>query len=168
MLKFLPKDFPWGFRKRRKKEQERERAKKDILVCKKCEAFYWNKSWHHNLEDYPHLDEEKNIEITICPACKMIEEGKYEGEVIIENVDETKKEEIINLIKNFGQASFRRDPLDRIISIEEIARGMIRVLATENQMARRLAKKLGHTYKGRLKFIYSKQGKIVRARVIFT
>lgn len=166
MRKFLPKNFPWHFPKRKKEEQEYGKGKKDIFVCEKCEAFYWYKSWHHNLEEYPHLKEEKNIQFTICPACKMIEEGKYEGELLLENVKEEKKEEIENLIRNFGETAYQKDPMDRIISIEEVARGMIRVLTTENQMAKRLAKKLKRTYKAKVKFIYSKKESTLRVRVV--
>jgi NMD protein affecting ribosome stability and mRNA decay len=167
MPRFLPKDFPWHFPKSKKEEQEYGRGKKDILICEKCGAFYWYKSWHHSLDDYPELSENKDVKFTLCPACKMIENGQYEGELILENVLEEKKEEIENLINNFGELAYQKDPMDRIISIEDIAKGMIRVLTTENQIAKRLAKKLKRTYKAKVKFIYSKKESTLRARVVF-
>ena len=168
MLKFLPKNFPWHFPRRKK--EEGKKGKKDILICEKCGAFYWYKSWHHNLEDYPHLKEDKDLQFTLCPACRMEKEGRYEGEVLLENVKEEIKEEVQNLIQNFAQKAYQRDPMDRIILIEEIAKGMIRILTTENQMAKKIAKKLRRTYKARVKIIYSKNSKkeaILRAKVVF-
>jgi NMD protein affecting ribosome stability and mRNA decay len=167
MKKFFPKNFPWHFPKSKKESQEFGKGKKDILICRKCNAVYWYKSWHHSLDDYPELKEEKGIKFVFCPACRMIKEGKYEGELILENVPGEKKEEIENLINNFGELAYQNDPMDRIISIEEIAKGMIRVLSTENQMIKRLAKKLKRTYKGKINIVHSKKESVVRVRVVF-
>jgi hypothetical protein len=166
MKDFLPKNFSWRFPKSKKEEQEYGKGKKDILVCEKCGAFYWYKSWHHHLSDYPELKESKNINFTLCPACKMIENGKYEGEILVENIDTDKETEVENLIQNFSETAFEKDPMDRIISIEKIAKGMLRVLTTENQMAKQLAKKLKRTFKGRVNFTFSKKESTLRAKVV--
>ena len=95
----------------------------------------------------------------------MIKDGRYEGEVIIENVAEQEREEIENLITNFGETAFGRDPMDRIISIETIAKGMLRVLTTENQMAQQLAKKIKKTFKGKVSFLHSRRESTLRAKI---
>jgi len=166
MAKFLPKGFSWHFPKSKKEESELGKGKKDILVCKECQAFYWYKSWHHHLADYPELKESKNIKFALCPACQMIKDNRYEGEIIIENVSEKKKQELENLINNSGEIAFGKDPMDRIISIETIAKGMIRVLTTENQMAQQLAKKIKKTFKGKVSFALSRRESILRAKVV--
>jgi hypothetical protein len=165
MRKFFPKNFPWHFPKSKKEEQEFGKAKKDIFVCKACNCFYWYKSWHHSLDDYPELKETKDIKFTLCPACRMIKEKKYEGEILLENVSD-KKEEIENLISNFSEIAFDRDPMARIISIEEVAKGMLRVLTTENQIAKKLAKKIAKAYKGKIFITYSKRESTIRIRVV--
>jgi len=154
------------FPKSKKEEAEFGKGKKDITVCRECEAFYWHKSWHHNFSDYPEISEERNVKFTICPACQMIKDGRYEGEVIIENVAEQRREEIENLINNFSETAFNRDPMDRVISIQTIAKGMIRVLTTENQMAQQLAKKIKKTFKGKATFIHSQRESTLRAKVV--
>ena len=166
MPRFLPKNFSWHFPKSKKEEQEFAKAKKDIFVCQVCGAAYWYKSWHHSLDDYPGKIESKDIKLTTCPACQMIKDNKYEGELVLENVGDNEKLEIENLINNFGQLAFKRDPMARIISIEEVAKGMLRILFTENQLAKKLAKKIVKTYKGKMFIVYSKEESVIRVRIV--
>ena len=162
-MKSLPKNYPSHFPKSRKEESEFGEGKKDILTCKKCNAVYWYKSWHHRLDDYPYLSEKKNLKFVLCPACQMIKEKKYEGELIVENVSPKVRKEIINTVKNMGEEAFRRDPQDRIISIKEVNGNSkrIRILTTENQLAVRIG-----TFKGKLNIRYSKKESTARIKVI--
>ncbi len=164
-----PKNFPSHFPKSKKEEQEFGKGKKDLFICPECGAVYWYKSWHHSIEKYPELKETKNIDFTICPACQQILEGKFEGEIILENVPEGLKKEIKNLARNFGKRAFEKDPMDRIISIKEIEKGKIQILTTENQLAQRLAKKIKQTFGQKAKLIisHSKEESTLRAKIIF-
>lgn len=166
MSNLLPKDFSWHFPKSKKEEQECAKGRKDILVCRECNAFYWYKSWHHHLNDYPELKENKNINFGLCPACRMIEQGKYEGEILIENIDSEKEGQLKNLINNFSEIAFEKDPMDRIISIEKVAKGILRVLTTENQMAKQLAKKVKKAFNGKASFTFSQRESTLRAKVV--
>jgi len=145
----------------KKEEQEFGPGKKDIVICPQCQAFYYYKSWHHHLEEYRHLSEDKRVKFQLCPACQMIKEGKYEGQVILKNVPLEKEEEMIKLVKNFGEEAFRRDPLDRIIKIKskKISQNLveIEILTTENQLAVRIGKKIKGAFKGDLEIKYSHQ-----------
>jgi len=161
MKRILPKNFPWHFPKKGKEKL----AKRDILVCSECGAVYWQKRWHHSLDDYPFLSEDKDIHFVVCPACSMIQEKKYEGEVIVEGLSEDLRQEIQGLIRNFGEETWHKDPMARIISVEEIAKGMLRILTTQNQLAKRLAKKIGSTFHKKPNFIYSKKEAILRAKI---
>lgn len=142
-------------------------AKADILLCQECNAAYWYKTWHHSLDDHPNLKEDRNIKMVICPACKMQDDNRYEGELILENISQEKNQELKNLIANFGDISFKNDPMARIITIDEIARGMIRVTVTQSQMVNQLAKKIKKVYKGKTNFIHSRRDTIIRTRVVF-
>jgi len=158
----------FAFRGPRSKKEEAEfgPGQVDILVCKKCHAIYWYKSWHHRLSNYPELKESKHLKFVLCPACQMIKDKKYEGEIIIENVPENIKKDIKILAKNFGERATAADPMDRIISIKEKKvrrvtnkrkrgaesrkkfKGLtdLQILTTENQLATRLAKKINEIY----------------------
>lgn len=180
--KFSPKNYPSHFPKSKKEEQEFGPGKKDILVCRKCNAVYYFKSWHHRLDDYPYLKESKQLKFGLCPACQMINDNRFEGEIIIEGCFlKEDKILIINTIKNIGKEGFKRDPEDRIIKIEEKQiskkdlkkmkeeterKDQIHVLTTENQLAVRIAKKIAETFKGSMNISYSKKESTARIKVI--
>ena len=175
--------------KSRKEEAEFGSGKIDILVCKKCGAFYWYKSWKARLSDYPELKQSKRIKFVFCPACQMIKDKKYEGEIILEAVPRDFKEDIKNLAKNYGERAIVADPMDRIISIKEkkvkrvTAKGKrgatsrkefkdlkdIQILTTENQLAKRLAKKINEIYGRKLSVLisFSHKEDVTRIRIKF-
>jgi len=133
-------------------------GKKNLLVCQKCGAYYFKKSWHHGLSDFL---AKKGISILVkkalCPADQMIKNGEWEGEVTIENVSPKEKNELIALIKNFCQKGFERDPLDRLISITE-GKGNITARTTENQLAQKLGRKIKEVFKKvSMKILHSKE-----------
>ncbi|TET84808.1 MAG: hypothetical protein E3J36_00430 [Candidatus Nealsonbacteria bacterium] len=152
--------------KSRKEEAEFGPGKIDILVCKKCGAFYWYKSWKARLSDYPELKQSKRIKFVSCPACQMIKDKKYEGEIILEAVPKDFKEDIENLAKNYGKRAIVADPMDRIIKITQ-EKEKIRILTTENQLAVRIAKKIKQSFGGEIKISYSHQEDVVRIRIKF-
>ena len=175
--------------KSRKEEAEFGPGKEDILICKKCGAFYWYKSWYHRLGDYPELKQSKQIKFILCPACQMIKDKKYEGEIVLEAVPSNFKEDIKILAENYGKRAIEADPMDRIISTREREvkrvtakrkrgatsrkefKGLkdIRILTTENQLAKRLAKKINEIYGGKLTVSISHSHKedVARIRIRF-
>jgi len=130
----------------KKEEQEYGAGSKDIVICEDCSAVYYYKSWHHSLGKYKHLSEDKAVQFALCPACQMIRDNKFEGQVVFENVPKAHRKEIINNIKNTGERAYKRDPMDRIIKITE-GGDTIEVLTTENQLARNIARQIERAYK---------------------
>lgn len=147
--------------KSKKEEQEFGPGQIDIILCKKCGAVYYYKSWHHRLEDYQKLSEDKRIKFALCPACQMIKDKMYEGQVILKNVPPDKKEEILNLVKNVGERAFKRDPLDRIIEIKD-KNEEVEILTTENQLAASIGKQIKRAFKGNLEIKWSHQESVTR------
>lgn len=146
--------------KSKKEEQEFGPGKKNIVMCPDCNAVYYYKSWHHDFKKVG-----KNFKFVLCPACKMIKNKQFEGQVIIENIEKNKKQELINLIKNIGKRAFDRDVLDRIIKINEITSDKIEVLTTENQLAVSIAKQVKKAFKAELEIKWSKDESVVRILV---
>ncbi|HPO75534.1 MAG TPA: hypothetical protein PLL80_02965 [Candidatus Pacearchaeota archaeon] len=170
-MKKLPKNLPPRFPKPKKEESEFGMGKKDILICKECNAVYYYKSWHHRLDDYSYLKETKRLNFTLCPACQMIRNKKFEGEIVVENVSPKIKTNLKNLVKNFGEKAFERDPQDRVISFNEISQNedgssTIQILTTENQLAQRLAKKISEVFKGKYSISHSREESVIRAKVV--
>lgn len=154
--------------KGKKESKQFPRGEKEILMCKVCNAVYWKKSWHHNLDEYPGLNENKDLSFTICPADQMIQGGKFEGEVVLEKVPENFRAEIINLIENMGKQAYEMDCQDRVISIKPEGESSLMFWTTENQLAIKIAKKIAHTYNGELDIKYSDKEQPARATIVFS
>lgn len=111
-----------------------------VATCQICKNMHYEKEWHHSGIIPEHLKKHKKT-ITICPACKMMKDRAFEGEIFIENFPATHRKELFNLIAAFGKRAVEIDPQDRIIKTENI-KGKYRITTTENQLAVKLAKKI--------------------------
>ncbi|MBI1888381.1 MAG: hypothetical protein HYS15_00370 [Candidatus Spechtbacteria bacterium] len=163
--------FHAGIEKTTKEEQEYPHAKKGIFACKICDAVYYSKSWHHKREAFQKLNSLKDVDMKffVCPACQMLNDGTFEGEIIIENSPQDSQGDVLRNIKNTGQKEYERDPMDRILKIEERP-GHIRVLTSENQLARNIARQIERAYKkrARLKILLSKEDDLIRIVIRFS
>jgi len=119
------------------------KAEYSLAVCKKCGALYYKKSWHHGTDALFGGEKKKlRIQSVLCPADMMIQEKLFEGELIIENIPERLRQELIRLIHAYGERAYKRDCQHRVIAIEKRGKNAIRVTTTENQLANKLAKKI--------------------------
>lgn len=170
--------------KSKKEEQEFGPGKKEFTVCSSCNAVYYEKNWHHGFvplrgisrseTDYKHLTENKAVNFTLCPACQMIKDDKYEGKVIFENAPETTKSDILANIKNTGERAYDRNPMARVITAKSVKRKAqnsydIEVLTTENQLARNIARQVEKAFRGcTSEVIWSKEESAAVIKVKFT
>lgn len=136
----------------KKEEQELGLAQKEFIICPDCSCVFFDKAWHHSLEeDIKHLEStrRKNLKFKICPACRMKKDRTFEGELVIALSKEKsgEKKEIMNVVKNSDKQAQARDPMDRILWADD--RGAeIRVFTSENQLAVRIGKKLESAFRG--------------------
>ena len=93
-------------------------------------------------------------------------EQKKQGEVIIENISEANEEGVEDLISKFEEKLFEKDQKQGIISIETIAKGMLRILTNSSQTAKDLTKRVEEVFNGKVLFIYPKKESSVRARIV--
>ncbi|OGZ45704.1 MAG: hypothetical protein A3C84_04565 [Candidatus Ryanbacteria bacterium RIFCSPHIGHO2_02_FULL_48_12] len=154
----------------RKEEAEYGKTKKGMQACKKCHAYFYKKSWHHDLPGVK-KGEKKPVPVftfTLCPACQMIQNRQYEGKVIVDAAPAHLLTEIINLINAYGARAYHADTQHRIIKVQNAKSG-ITVTTTENQLAIKLAKKIKATFHAsKLMVIHLKDPSDVElARVIF-
>ncbi|OGN08927.1 MAG: hypothetical protein A3J46_02610 [Candidatus Yanofskybacteria bacterium RIFCSPHIGHO2_02_FULL_41_11] len=81
----------------------------------------------------------------------MIRNKLFEGELIIkiknQNTKIKIKEDILNTIKNSNKQAQERDPLDRILWMEDKG-DEVRIFTSENQLAVRIGKKLKSSFSG--------------------
>lgn len=151
-----------------------KKTKSGLIICKNCDAVYYKKFWHRNLRHYKNLKEDLAVKFALCPACEMIKNKQFEGEIIIKNIPIKIKSDLINLAKTFSKRALERDPMHRLIDIKEAKDGL-KITTTENQLAVKLAKKIKETFKfaragkeAELKIAYSPApSDVVYVKIIF-
>lgn len=136
------------------------KPRKDLTVCKTCGIYFAGKRWLHSTEA-KRFKEETPVQFTTCPACRMRQDGTFEGELIARQLPSGKKQGMLATIRNMGDRAYARDPLERILRIEDSAEG-IRVLTSENQLAVRIGRELKQTFKGTLRIRWSKDDEVTR------
>lgn len=160
----------------RDEKRESPKGKTGLIFCRKCNAVYYNKSWHHNLRHYKKLRENLLVKFSLCPACLILKNKQFEGEIIINNIPLRFYNELINLIRAFCQRAYQKDPMDRLIAITQTNTDKtrtntdsryksvlspfrsvsLRITTTENQLAVKLAKKIKEVFnKVKMKISYS-------------
>ena len=147
------------------REARKGGTRKDIAFCSRCGIVYFKKSWHHNLRHYQGLEKDAPLAFVLCPACKMASARQYQGELIIERIIPAKKEMLMYAIRNAGIQAYRRDPLNRVLWIEEETYS-VKLYTSESHLAVGIAKKLRRAFKGSLRIIYRKGEQEATAHLI--
>lgn len=167
---FSPKIFTRGVLPLRK-WLKMIRGNKAFIICPQCNAVYYEKSWKHLNKELNDViknsdSNQKKVTYKLCPADQMIKKGGFEGEIIIKNPpqDQNRKQELLNLVKNISQKTYERDPLDKLISIEDSG-NRIRILLTDNNLALSMGKQIIHAFKGNFKVSFSRLRKLAHVEI---
>ncbi|MBI5664059.1 MAG: ATPase [Nitrospirae bacterium] len=132
-------------------------------VCKKCHAVFISKRWSLDEDLYSKTVDRKDITKVVCAACRKVKDQfpggivKLKGEFLTEH-----RNEILNLIKNEEQRAKGFNPLERIMSINDIKSG-IEITTTNEKLAQRIGKSLQKAYQGRVFYKWSDDTKLLRA-----
>jgi hypothetical protein len=130
-------------RRREDKNTDFNQEHRGVLECPVCRNVHFKKHWYISrakLVDALKLGDATDLEKAVCPACTMIKEHTFEGEVLLEGFPVHLHHELLLLLKNFGRKAQEMDPQSRIIEIKK-SRGGYRVTTIANQLANKLAKK---------------------------
>lgn len=130
------------------------KGKKEVRVCSRCHAVYFDKHWHTIPGIFTWMKKRGIAADGLCFECTWINRGtrfaamNYEGEVILEGFSSQKeKQEILKLVRNVGARASLRDPEDQIMAIEDRGKKVI-VRTTENQLAISIGKQVSRAFKG--------------------
>ena len=160
-----------GDKKSRHAMEEFGLGRREFIFCPYGEAVYFRKSWHHTRKFFtnpPDFKKEKDIRFRECPAHEMLKNKQYEGEVVVRNVPVAHQKELVGLVKNMGARAERRDILDRILNLKVKGRD-VRVITSENQLAQKIANKIGEAFKKKIdiKISHAKEEDTMRIRLDF-
>lgn len=135
----------------------------DPTRCPSCGVVYNKKQWRFiDVKDIEFDRENNYIDIAKCPACRKIEDHYPMGLVELSgSFIEGHKEDILNLIKNEEEREKEKNPLGRLMKIEE-KDGKILLETTNEALALRLGKALFKAFKGEVEYKFSETQKLVR------
>ncbi len=129
---------------------------KGVVVCPECKLVFVDGKWKRT--DIP-----KDYTEQLCPACRRIKDGYFGGILCLKSeLLKTKKEEILNLVKNKESIAQIANPLRRIGKIEEKSDDEVVVYTTFEHLATSIGKAIKKAYKGELTIQYRENEKAVR------
>jgi NMD protein affecting ribosome stability and mRNA decay len=124
-------------------------------VCPQCGAVYHHGRWQWAARP------EKGIEAH-CPACRRINDKFPAGIVQFHGHFEHQRiEEIVNLARHQEQAEKGEHPLNRIISVDEDAQGIV-IRTTDIHLPRRIGEAAKRAFHGTLDEHFDEGGYFVR------
>lgn len=128
-------------------------GEKGVLRCTGCGAVYFDKHWHGKGALKGLINEAEMVD-ALCDVCprKSSKVGTsvsgFGGELVIEGIPSIEaKSEILSLIRNASNRAQAKDPMERVMRIEEQGKKMM-VYVSENQLAVGLGKQLHSAMKG--------------------
>jgi NMD protein affecting ribosome stability and mRNA decay len=131
-------------------------------ICQRCQAVWKKGKWS--------LDEALRAEVkkweqpksVLCQACRRIADDYPAGIVTLKGAYlQTHKEQILQTIHNEEANSKRKNPLERIIKMEE-AKGTLTITTTDSKLARRIGKAVSESNGGQLEIKFSHGDELVR------
>ena len=135
----------------------------EIAICTDCHAIFRRRHWFFDENEYEKLAGQAETRCIVCPACRKIRDGYFEGEITLAPSLFLKehKQEILNLIHNEEDRAKGFNPLERIISINE-EDGKITVLTTDEKLSQRIGRELKKAYQGTTRYKWSEDTKCAR------
>ncbi len=129
---------------------------KGVVVCPECGLVFMDGKWKRT-------EPPEEYEEHLCPACKRIKDNYFGGILYLKSdLLKSKKEEILNLIKNKEASAIKTNPLRRIGKIEEPAEDEMIVYTTFEHLATSIGKAIKKAYKGELTIQYREGEKAAR------
>lgn len=119
----------------------------DGAFCSSCHAQYRNKRWYPAQEAFVKVDNAPEVK---CPACLKIQDGYYEGVVVLRgDYLWQHEEEICRMLKNEEAKAHAKNPLERMICMEKRDDTLV-IETTEEKLAEHLGRAMHKAHQGEL------------------
>lgn len=141
------------------------RKKASMRLCVRCDAVQYDGHWHTAPKLAAQLragKRGKKDKDALCDECRYAAHGPagaplFEGELTLDGLAlPEEKAAVLALVRSFGKKAAKRDPEDRIVSIDDRGDRVV-VRMSENQMAAGMGKAIDSAFKGgKLRIVWSK------------
>lgn len=132
---------------------------KGVIQCTGCGIFYYRRHW--TLTAPRGITMPVHLHPIYCPACRKIKERCASGELHIAGLGVAERGEVIRLLRNEEARAREKNPLERIMRMQD-ARGAWKLETTTEKLAQRLGRSLRKARGGRIKYKWSHNNKFVR------
>jgi NMD protein affecting ribosome stability and mRNA decay len=134
---------------------QRQQKMHEPTVCRRCGAVFHQGRWQWGTRPAGAVED-------ICPACRRIEEKLPAGVVTVHGtLPALRRDEVIALARHQEEAEKVEHPLNRIMSIEDSAEGLV-ITTTDIHLPRRLGEALKRAMHGDLDLHFDEAGYFVR------
>lgn len=135
----------------------------DHAVCSTCQAVWHHGKWFLDPAIRREVQRWRTPTPAICPACRSVKQGLPAGILYLTgSFLEKNRAEILNLVRNAERAAATKNPLERVLRIEEDSRGQLVIETTSEKLARRLGRDVSKACGGTLQIRFSHEDKLVR------
>lgn len=135
---------------------------KEAAVCPECSLVYRNKRWQLNEEEGRKLLASAKTTRQTCPACRRTADRNPAGIITLSGrYLEQNWDEIQNLMRHVVEKSGVKNPLGRIMAVEQGKTG-ITITTTEDKIAQKIGREIFRAHKGELIYSWSHDQQLVR------
>ncbi len=135
----------------------------DPAICASCQAVWHKGKWSLDPAVRRDVKRWRRPTSAICPACRSAKEGIPTGILYLTgSFLDKNRAEILNLVRNTEGVAATKNPLERILRIEEDSRRQLVVETTSEKLARRLGRAVSKACGGTLEIRFSHEDKLVR------
>lgn len=136
---------------------------RDPAICSTCQAVWRKGNWSLDPAIRREVLRWGRPAAAVCPACRSAKEHAPTGILYLAGSFLRKnRAEILNLLRNAERAAAAKNPLERIIRIEQESRYPVVVETTSEKLARRLGRAVSKACGGTLQIRFSREDKLVR------
>ena len=132
---------------------------KEIIQCTGCGAFYHRRHW--TLTAPAGFISPVHLHPVYCPACRKIKERSASGELQLLGASDAERGDVLRLLRNEEERARQKNPLERIMRMEQTGDGW-KVATTTEKLALRLGRSVHRARGGKLAFKWSHNNKFVR------
>lgn len=135
------------------------RSPKETLRCVGCGAFYHRRRW--TLTPPDGFDFSARAGSCYCPACRKIKDQRAPGELDLVSFKGIERKDILRILRNEEARAREKNPLERIMRIDELNGGW-KVQTTTEKLAQRLGRAVRRARRGKLRYQWSHNNKFLR------
>lgn len=141
-----------------------DKGYKEVTVCRKCHAYYFNKRWYLDEAELRKVTKDDIAGMIVCPACLRTQDNNPEGVVVLKGgYLLAHEDEILNIIRNTEAEARRKNPLARIMEIKQ-EDDELTILTTDDKLAEKLGRNVNKSHKGDLHYSWGRDQDRIRVR----